>query len=409
MQVDDLNRRATALTDLALTVASGGDRDRAEALIAQIPDQDWRAKVVGIFAQSRAVVAARAADSNSREIYRPLTQCQIENLFSDFPDPRMRARMLADTAKDKAADGYHGEAVRLANVAEMLIAQIPASDERLKVDALAHLAEAVTVGGDHDRAEALIAQIPDQHWRAGALVKVAEAMAVGGDHDRAARLASEAELLSAQMSDLNQRAVELAVLAAVVAVGGDHDQAARLAGEAEELIPQIPDSIRRAVALAQVAEVMAAHGDPDRAARLASEAEALIPLKWPADLRLVLPQVVTAVAVGGDHDRATRLANLAEAIMQQVTDICDPEALAWLAQAAVIYGDHDRATRLADEAEALIRQETNPSARASALARLSITLVEMSKKTSRVPEHVQSSSPLIIRARRLLAEALTVG
>jgi hypothetical protein len=36
-------------------------------------------------------------------------------------------------------------------------------------------------------------------------------------------------------------------------------------------------------------------------------------------------------------------------------------------------------------------------------------LVEASKETSLVPDHVRRSSPLMVRARRLLAEALAVG
>ncbi len=116
-----------------------------------------------------------------------------------------------------------------------------------------------------------------------------------------------------------------------------------------------------------------------------------------------LARVARTVVAGGGHDRAEELTRLT----------VDPEgrveALARLAAAAATAGDHDRAIRLADDAEALTEQLTTWHSRPEALARLAGILVETGKKTSQVPERSRISSPLMGRARRLLAAALVTG
>jgi hypothetical protein len=82
------------------------------------------------------------------------------------------------------------------------------------------------------------------------------------------------------------------------------------------------------------------------------------------------------------------------------------EALTRLAEAATATGAHERAARLASEAEALTQQITHPDLRAQALTRLATMLVEMSNETSSVAENTCGGSPLMIRARHLIAAAL---
>jgi hypothetical protein len=62
-----------------------------------------------------------------------------------------------------------------------------------------------------------------------------------------------------------------------------------------------------------------------------------------------------------------------------------------------------------DKAEALIAQISDPNRRALALARLAVTLVETSQETPPARTHAHSSSPVLVRARRLLAEALVTS
>ncbi|MGH3925053.1 MAG: hypothetical protein ACRDTT_19690, partial [Pseudonocardiaceae bacterium] len=68
-------------------------------------------------------------------------------------------------------------------------------------------------------------------------------------------------------------------------------------------------------------------------------------------------------------------------------------------EAAAAGGDHDRA-------KTLIARITDPDRRALALVRVAMTLVE---ETPPAREHAHSSSPVMVRARRLLAEALVTS
>jgi hypothetical protein len=107
------------------------------------------------------------------------------------------------------------------------------------VGELTRLAEGVAAGGDHERAEALTAQISDPDLRARALARLARLVAAGGDHDKA-------EALVALISNPGLRVWALARLAGRVATGWDHDKT-------EVLIAQISGPDRWALALARVA------------------------------------------------------------------------------------------------------------------------------------------------------------
>jgi ATP/maltotriose-dependent transcriptional regulator MalT len=149
--------------------------------------------------------------------------------------------------------------------------------------------------------------------------------------------------------------------------------------------------------------VWARIGQPTRAEALANSIPDL-------DRQAVaLALLVKVVAAGSDHDRAARLAGEAEALTEQITWGRRAWALARLLEAVAAGGDHDRAARLAGEAEALTEQITDPDMRVKVLAQLAGILMKTSKETSRVPRQARSSSPLMVRARRLLAEALAAG
>ncbi|MGH3940358.1 MAG: toll/interleukin-1 receptor domain-containing protein [Pseudonocardiaceae bacterium] len=208
--------------------------------------------------------------------------------------------------------------------------------------------------GDHDRAKAFTTQIGPL-TRGSAVRGVAAMLAAASDDDAA-------EVLTRYITESGWGMGALGELVKA-AVTSDYDRGAQLIGEAEALARRIADPRSRRRALTYISEAAAAVSDHDRAVRLADEVEALptIPLR-PGE-QSSLGRVVEVMAAGGDHDRA----------------------------------------------EALARRIIDPDRRAGTLARLARILVETDKETSHVPEHARSSSPLMVRARRLLAAALEAG
>ncbi len=439
--------RAGELGRLARTEAALGDRDRAarlvdeaERLIAQISDPSQRAEALARLAES-----ATASGDHKRGAV----------LLMEVTSPGLRAKALARFALAAATAGNHDRAARLVDEAERLVAQI--SDRSQRATELTRLAVGVAVVGDHERAEGLAAQISDPDLRAGAFARLAWAAAVRGDHDKAEALVvrisepilraealsrlpggvaagwdlDEAETLVAQLSALDQRARALTWLAEAAAAGGDHDRATRLTAAAEALTEQAGSRDLREAVLARLAVVVGAGGDQDKAEALIAQ------ISPPGPRAEALARLATRAAAGGDHDWATRLIDAAESLVAQVPmfRIWRAWTLARLAEAVVIGGDHDRAETLIEQitepdpreealgrfaeavaasgdhnrAEALIARISDPNRRASALARVAVTLVEANQETPPAREHTPSRSPLMVRARRLAAEALVTS
>ena len=426
--------RAKTLSELATVVAACGDLDWAEALIAQITDQDPRLKLLIQLAKTAAV--SGDLDRKNRLI------CEAEVFIARITDPHSRSEAFGSLVEVAIASGDLDRA-------DALIAQT--TEPYSRTDALDRLAEAAVASGDLDRAEALIAQIPDLDFRPYALVQVAEAAAAGGDHDRA-------EALVAQITDPDLQAELLGQLAEAAAARGDPDRAAALSAQitnrglrTEQLdqlakVARAKDDLkayiaqwpvpRRAAELSRLAEVEIS-GDPDRAARLAEEAEALIAQMPDHSSRAKsLGQLAEAVAISGDPDRAAWLIDEAEALIAQITDPHSrSKAFGCLVEAVITSGDLDRPEaliaqitdpdsrsdalgRLAaaaaccdlNRAEVLIAQISKPGARARALSRVALTIARhQHEKTLPVREPLPGGSPMSVRARRLLGEALVTG
>jgi hypothetical protein len=414
-QITDVGLRAWELARLARATAGVGDRDRvarlvdeAERLVVQIWYSSLREEVL-----ARLARAAAAGGDHER----------AETLVAQITSEGLRAKALARLARAVAAAGDRDRAARLAEEAQQLVAQVYGLDLRAWAWAWARLVEGVAAGGNHERAKALAAQISEPYLRAktlvriaeeadggdyeraealvaqitapgqraGALARIAEAAAASGDHDRATRLTAAAEV-TAQVSDPTLRAEVLARLARVVAAGGDYDKA-------EAHVAQITAPSQRATELAWLAGRVAVGGDHERADRLIDEAKSLVAqiLEFPAGLRAeAFARLAEAVAAGGDPNRA-------ETLTKQITDpYYRGKALGWLAEAVAAGGDPNRA-------EALIAQIIDPNRRALALTQLAQKLVETSQETPPAAEHAHSSSPVMARARRLLAEALVTS
>lgn len=446
-QITNPYSRVRLLVGVAQAVAVGGDHDRAEALTGQITDSYLRVDAL------TQVVEVVFNSGDHDEVARLVGKA--EALTGQITDTDRHAAALARVAVAAATVDDHERAVRLLGEAEVLTEQITDPDQQEW--AMIEVAAAVAACGDHDRAEVLAREITEPDWQCWALGRVAKAMATCGDHDRA-------EALIKKIGYEHQLVVALAQVAAAVAAGGDHDRAVRLADEAETFTAQIYLETR---ALAEVADALATIGDHDRAEVFTAQigpsyrrwavrgiAE-IIAASGDHDPVEVLARRISEsgqgmgalgdlvkAAVASDHDRAVRLIGEAEALARRITD---PDsrmrALDYITEAAIVVSDYDRVVRLYDEAEtrtrfpvrpgvqsplaqvvdtmaaggdydraeALARRITDPDRRAGTLARLARILVATDKETSQVPEHARSSSPLMLRARHLLAAALVAG
>ncbi|MEU9381116.1 serine protease [Streptomyces sp. NPDC048279] len=278
--------------------------------------------------------------------------------------------------------------------------------------------------GQPNRAEQIARSITDPYRRAKALAGVAGAVAIAGDHERARRLATYVEQIAPSITSTPRRSQVVAGVAGAVAAVGDHERARRLAADAEQIARSIIDPTRRAQVLADAAEAVAAVGDHERVRRLAIDVEQSARSTDPHRRAQVLAEVAGAVAIAGDHEQARRLAADAEQIARSITDLdrrtealagavgavaaagdheraeqvarsinnadWRAEALAGVAGAVAIAGDHERARRLAADAEQIARSITDPDRRAQALA-------EVAKVSS------------LAQAIRLLGEAFALG
>jgi len=449
-QISHPEYRANAVAELAAVIAAAGDHARAarlvgeaEALARHIPAKSLSPNSAG---RSIWLVGALAACGDYD---------RAEELAGQITDPGSRADAWASLLTAVAEDGDHARAVRLAAEAEALSGQIAdlrygyrGEPQAFQAVLMARLVKAVATSGDHDRAarmagqaETLIGQITHPFSQVLAVADLADAVAASGNHDRTARLADKAEKVIRQI-DFQSRAEPIARLVKVAVANGDHDRAVRLTAEATAFVRQITDPEYRAKPMAQLAGTAAAAGDNTLAARLASEAEALIgQITYSHSRERALAQLVEAVAAVGGHDRAEALAGQMTSPREQA------RALARLAEAAAAAGDHaraaglasqaetlieqmsepwsrvevltglvgavaaadqDRAVRLAAETEALIGQTADSESQSVEMARLARTLVT-STKPALIPGGAPSRSPLVLRARRLVAATLVTG
>ncbi|MGH3852695.1 MAG: trypsin-like peptidase domain-containing protein [Pseudonocardiaceae bacterium] len=384
IEVTNRVMQATELDRLTKVAVASGDSDLAETFISQITDLAWRAPALSHLAE--AVAASGDHDRAAR------LASEAETLIAQITNPAWRAPALSHLAEAVAASGDHDRAARLASEAEALVIHV--TNLGFQAAALSQLALAAAASGNHDRAETLITQITDSNRRATALSLLAEAVAASGDHGRA-------ETLITQIIDLDFQATALKQLALAAAVGGDHGRAARLSSEAKTLTTRLTNSLSGATMLNLLASAATTNGNHDRAARLASEAKTLIKVLVaqsfvPDSRAAALNRLAKVAAVSGDLDRA-------ETLVMQITNLGTRErALSHLAEAAAVSGDLDRAV-------ALIAQIGNPGTRARALSRLAVAIAKASKKISPVREHPHGRSPMVVRARHLLGEALATG
>lgn len=467
-QITDLGLRRFALVGLAQAAARADDLDRTVRLTTDV--ETLAELITDPYTRLQALIQAVAVRGDHARTAQLAKEAYA--LTTQETDLYLRVSELTRLANTVASGGNHSLGTQLATEVETLAAQnfdsvgpehalaqlsealAAAGDlERAEdiagrlirpaeqASALLALVEATAAGGDLDRAQALMRQIiPGQRdWALPALVKAAVAagdldqveLLIGlatnpiqkvraslpllistGDHDaRSARLAAEAESLAEQITDPFERAWALTWLAEAAAWVGDIDRAARLTTKVESLARQTTDPSLLVPTLAVLVRVVTAGGDRDRAARLTDEAETFTRQSTIPDHRAwALGRLAQAVAAGGNHDGAARLAGEAEAVTSEINDPGQRvRALAELAKAVAAGGDHDQAARLAADAETLASQITSLDQRAAALVRLARTLLDISKELHPAGEPAHSGSPVLVRVRSLIAEALVTG
>ncbi|SHG26468.1 trypsin-like peptidase domain-containing protein [Streptoalloteichus hindustanus] len=375
--------RESVMGAIAAAVAAGGDHDLAEALAGQVTDRVPRAWA--LIRVATAVAARGDHDRAARLLVRaeePDDQVGITDKF-----------LVVHLVEALAVGGDHGRAALMADAAEALIRR--EADPGVRDLLLPELAAAVAVCGDGDRAEALVWQI--SHLDVRILVRLVALAAAGGDHGRVTRLTHLTESFTGTLPDLHQRVEVLAGLA--LAVAGYHDQPARLVAVAQALIGRITDRGQWEAALAGFVAAVAVTGDHHRAEALTFQ------ITDPHHRISALTRLAEVAAAGGDRGRAVRLVGAAAALVGQIAE-SPPQRREWvlnlLVTAASAAGDHARA-------ETLIGQLPDPRARADALARLAGSIAEAGRRSAPAPGPDHDPTPLMTRARHLLARALTSG
>ncbi|MFL6122299.1 trypsin-like peptidase domain-containing protein [Actinophytocola sp.] len=297
---------------------------RAMSLANGITDPEFRMDAVVKMAEA---AYSRGGPDSKRFV------AKLERQAVGVPDPELRDHATALLAVAATRAGRRKHPARL-------LAAI--SDPRNRRAAEARCA---TLTGDHDRAEALIAEIDDPWRRVHLLTELMDA--VGGD--RARRLAASAEDAVHEVSQPWFRGVPLSDLAGAVARAGDP-------GGGERLRDAIWDPQRQAVALIGLVRAAATAGDHDRTRRLLAIAEQVADEVAEEDARAgtgdfvrsawtptdAAVSVIEAHAAADDFDHA-------EAGIDQLTEANARDgALVGLTAATAAAGEVDRAQRLAD-------------------------------------------------------------
>ncbi|MGW7468786.1 tetratricopeptide repeat protein [Streptomyces xantholiticus] len=346
-QAGDITRtfsRGVVLTDLAKVLTDAGDVANAELAVRQIDDHGQRAMGLVTLAKAtlqphgtsktlarvarRAAALAEDAERLAHRIDRDEERCQVLTALTDLAAARgdlahavalaRRTERLARTIQDNPGDQQQARRARaLLSLGAILAAhglfdwahKLAAAAEEIALEIhdvlfmpleLSYVAELYTTLGDHDRADAAIAAIPDPEERAKACATCIGPAAADntpaapgrpgsavGPHprDRVAALATTAETLIHELHAAHSRVEALTELAVALARAGDADRASARAADAEPLVRFL-------------------NQESAQATKLASLSDAVLP---PQREHLI----ARALAVGSWKDVLARLASLA--------------------------------------------------------------------------------------------------
>ncbi|MCA1603895.1 MAG: hypothetical protein LC775_00035, partial [Acidobacteria bacterium] len=286
--------RGYAVAELSVTVARGGDHDRAKGLTEQITDD---------YERTRALLglAVAANDAGEHDQTSRLIESIIANaaLIVQITNNYRLMRAVTELAV-AAARGSEYELVK------PLIMRIIEHTSPWPTRALEGLDSGVARGVEHQLAEALIMRMTSLEDQVHALIEFAGALNKASKHEQAARLAEEAsaivraDALTEQMFGEKYPSVihvkPMAKLAVTLARAGKRDQAAQLASEAEALTTRLTYPDESAEVLAWLAVAAAEAGEDDRGARLVEEAKAFTtPIADPPERAQVLARLTMAL------------------------------------------------------------------------------------------------------------------
>jgi tetratricopeptide (TPR) repeat protein len=211
---------------------------------------------------------------------------RAEALAASITDPDRQACALAYVARALAVAGEHQEAAAVAEQAEIVARSIVLPGRRGYVVALA--VSALARAGKHRQAETVARSITHTDRQADALAVLAEALAQAGEHN-------QAETVARSMPRSDRQANAIAQIVKAMASAGQYQQAQALA-------QSITDPYQQANAFAQIAEAMASAGQYQQAEVVARS--------MPRSDRQAqaIAQIATALADAGDTRSASRVA-----------------------------------------------------------------------------------------------------
>jgi trypsin-like peptidase len=432
--------RPELLTYLAQVAAVAGDRSQAEEFARQAETTARSLEFMNVPAPAYTSLVELLAAEN------PLLAGEFA---AQIPSSYASMDALTRVAEVVAATGDCTEARRLTDLAETLA---DALDENRRDRVLARLMTAAAATGDLQRARALASRIIDPAERAAALTKLVTYVPPA-QHQLLTELIDENQSTIADISDINWSLSALAALALAVDAQGGRERAAALIASAEDIALGIQDPATRLDKLMDLRTAVAETATPHQVARLDQQARIIAEqLEDSAYDDDAIVGVIEAVAASGDLQRAENLVNriteresrddalagLAETIgvtdiqaakvlisrisgpqrrdeaemdlvaalgeageLRQLekllNEIVTPktraEAAGWLLSGGAITDSH-RASQMISQCEDFARQTHNQDHRGQQLAR--------------VAAMVQSAGLAPDRARRLLAEALTL-
>jgi hypothetical protein len=391
--------RQAAVPDVLPQVwAKLGYWDRAAASADAMPSPDDRA-------QALTGLAETAASAGDRAWARVLA-IKAETAALAVTDPEERVPVLTAIARIAADVGDLDRARTLADQGETAAHAI--TDPERKTRALAALVLAATDRGDLDRAKALAGDaetaasaIADLDDRSQLLADLAVEAAALGEHWWSDALWKQARTAAAAISDedaklprLNSRDMTLSRLADIAADALHLDQAA-------ELARSIGDPVDRTRQLAGLAVAAADAHNPKLASTLLGDAEAAA--NAAARYRVgLLGLVAGATARAGDSARARAIAVQAETTALAVPNPGDQAHELHLAvEAWVVVGDLARA-------ETLIGSFTDPDARDSGFIFLAYAAAQAGD-LKRAANAARSITRDLFRRARTLAEAASAA
>ena len=338
MSIADPGPQASALAQVAETLAVAGQNRQAESFAAQA-EAIARSITPIYFFQASALADVAGALVGAGQ------QQEAEAIARSIAHPEWQAHALAKVAEALARAGQVGQAESLAAQAATM-AHSTTADPRWQAHALAQVAGALATAGQQQEAEAIARSIAHPERQAHALGKVAEALA------RAGQL-RQAEAIARAVVDPEWQAHALAEVAEALARAGQDQQAVALGAEAAAMARSVaaPGS---ELALAEVAGALVRAG-------LLWTAEAMVrSFAHPGSYAQALVEVAGALAGAGQHQQAEAFAAQAEAMARSLAPSSE-FALAEVAGALAGAGQ-------LGQAEATVRSIVHPGSRARALA-----------------------------------------